>query len=267
MIWTTQPRSKGAGDLTYWSGGEGPAVVLIHGVGLRAEAWAGVMPKLATRHSVFAIDMPGHGQAPLGTVTTLGDFADHIGEFVQSLDGPVVIGGHSMGAILALMLAEKLPEKVRAVAALNAIYQRTEDATKAVQTRAASLRTDGPSDPTATLARWFGEAPTGALAEARTACGNWLRSVDPMGYKTAYQSFANQDGPTQAMLDALDIPALFMTATGDGNSTPEMSQAMAARAPKGVAHIVADAAHMMPMTHPHVVADALMNTFAETSHV
>ena len=47
MIWTTRPRSR-AGPITMISQGKGPPVLLIHGVGLRAEAWAGQIDVLAT---------------------------------------------------------------------------------------------------------------------------------------------------------------------------------------------------------------------------
>jgi pimeloyl-ACP methyl ester carboxylesterase len=54
-----------------------------------------------------------------------------------------------------------------------------------------------------------------------------------------------------------------MTGALEPNSTPAMSEAMAALTPKGRAIIVPDAAHMMPMTHPEVVNAALLDFAAE----
>ena len=169
-----------------------------------------------------------------------------------------------MGAILALHTASALPNKVTAVAAINAIYRRTPQAAKAIQNRAAALA-QGVTDPTPTLERWFGPSPTGADKACAAACRDWLTTVDQTGYATAYHHFAHQDGPSDEQLAALSIPALFMTADGDPNSTPAMSQAMADRAPKGRAYIVTDAAHMMPMTHADEAARELLATLREAT--
>ena len=42
--------------------GAGEPILLIHGVGMRAEAWAPQIAALASDHSVIAVDMPGHGE-------------------------------------------------------------------------------------------------------------------------------------------------------------------------------------------------------------
>lgn len=262
MIWTTRPRSRAPGDLAVWQIGEGPPLVAIHGVGLRAEAWAGVMPVLANSFTVFAADMPGHGGSPLGSVTTLPDYVVRLAEFVQSFDQPVCVVGHSMGAMIALELAGQLPDRIAGIAALNAIYRRTPEAAKAIQARADALSTGIRPSATPTLARWFGTAPQGSDADAANACRRWLTSVDLEGYAAAYYVFAHHDGPDDAVLTSLAMPALFQTGAGDLNSTPEMAQKMAGLAPQGRADVVAGAAHMMPMTHPDAVAQALLQTFS-----
>jgi pimeloyl-ACP methyl ester carboxylesterase len=143
---------------------------------------------------------------------------------------------------------------VRGVAALNAIYQRSDAAREAVLARASDLDGKSMADPTAPLTRWFGSD----LTSARMACDAWLRDVAPAGYRAAYRVFAQEDGPSDALLSALTIPALFMTGAEEPNSTPAMSRAMAARAPNGRAVVVPDAAHMMPMTHAQEVTEAIL---------
>lgn len=254
MTWTTRPRSEGAGRLAVWRDGAGPALVLIHGVGLRAEAWGGVVRLVAGSRTVHAVDMPGHGHSPLDGAANMSDFTDRIGSYVESLDAPVTLAGHSMGAMIALEVAGRMPDRITGVAALNAIYRRTPEAAKAVQARAGEL--DGVSipSPDATLARWFGDATTNAAV----ACRTWLTGVDPKGYATAYRIFAHQDGPSDDLLAQLPMPALFQTGPHDPNSTPAMSEAMGQLAPQGRADIVPRAAHMMPMTHATAVARALL---------
>ncbi|MEL7091273.1 MAG: alpha/beta fold hydrolase [Pseudomonadota bacterium] len=242
MTWTTRPRSE-FGPLRGIRAGAGPSVVLLHGVGLRAEAWAAAMDALGSEYHLTAFDLPGHGASPpLPKTAGLCDFTDAV---AAAMDGPAVVVGHSMGAMIALDLAVRHSGLVQGVAALSAIFQRTCDAAQAVQARASALDGKTPVDPTITLQRWFGHATT---AEAQ-ACRGWLSTVDPAAYKQAYTIFAHADGPDAQALSDLHCPALFCTGADEPNSTPDMSRRMAQIAPRGRAEIVAGAAHMMPMTH------------------
>ena len=243
MMSTTPPRSK-VGPLAAITAGDGPTILLIHGVGLRAEAWGAQIDALSHGHRVVAVDMPGHGfSAPLRGTPDLSHFTDAI---AACLTGPAVVVGHSFGAMIALDLAIKYSAQVIGVAALTAIYRRDPAARAAVMARANALDGITVADPTPPLDRWFGSAPS----PERTACQDWLQSVDQAGYKAAYTVFAHQDGPTDSDLRALRCPALFMTGGREPNSTPQMSHDMAALTPQGHAVVIDDAAHMMPMTHP-----------------
>lgn len=253
MIWTTRPRFK-VGSLAAITSGDGPLVLLIHGVGLRAEAWCAQIDDLSRTCRVVAIDMPGHGHSPaLPDTDVLADFTDSI---VAALDEPAIVVGHSFGAMIALDMAIKHKTRVNGVVALNAIYRRDAAAKTAVMVRANSLDGKMVADPTATLERWFGGAPS----PQSSACKEWLQTVDPSGYRNAYRIFAHEDGPTEADLKALDCPALFVTGEQEPNSTPAMSKRMAALAPSGRAEIFANAAHMLPMTHAAQL-NGLLNTF------
>ena len=248
--WDDRPRTR-LGAHSAIVAGDGPTLLLLHGVGLRAEAWAPIIDHFAASRRVVAPDMAGHGNsAALTEPATLAAFAKPLADL---LTGPTIIVGHSMGAMLALHLAQHDPAKVQAVAALNAIYQRSDTARAAVRQRAAGLDGRTTTDPGPTLNRWFGTADNGA----RQACDHWLRGVDPAAYKAAYTVFAHEDGPPPDALRRLPCPALFMTGADEPNSTPAMSRAMAALAPQGEALIVPGAAHMMPMTHPGQVIAAL----------
>lgn len=256
MTWKTQPRSN-FGQLAAITCGHGPSVVLIHGVGLRAEAWGAQTDALSEARRISAVDMPGHSESqPLAQDPTLAAFTDAI---VAGFDEPSVVIGHSFGAMIALNLAARHPRLVKGVAALNAIYRRTAASQSAVMARANSLDGETVADPTPTLNRWFGSDQS----PERAACDTWLRTVDPIGYRDAYRVFAKEDGPADADLAALDCPALFLTGSREPNSTPEMSQQMAALVPNGSAKIVADAAHMLPMTHAVEVNAALTKFVSE----
>ena len=258
MTWTVRPRSE-AGGVSFIRVGSGPRLYLIHGVGLRAEAWMAQVNNLSATLDCRALDLPGHGGSrAVPRPATLAQYTDRI---AAAIDAPGVVVGHSMGALIALDLAVRHPHLVRGVAALNAIYRRSTRAAEAVRRRAATLSASDQADPEATLTRWFADQDT---AERR-ACREWLTGVATGHYKTAYEVFAAQNGPADVELARLSCPALFMTGGDEPNSTPEMSMAMARIARHGRAVIVEGAAHMMPMTHPGPVNAELATLIREAS--
>ena len=51
----------GGGSLRYFVGGEGPPVVLVHGLAGAASNWVELAPLLLPRHRLLIPELPGHG--------------------------------------------------------------------------------------------------------------------------------------------------------------------------------------------------------------
>lgn len=260
MVWARYegglaPRTKTAG-IAWREAGHGPPVLLIHSVGLNADAWEPVMAGLAGRHRVIAPDLPGHGQSDmLPGDAGLGDFAAAMAGLIDALGlSPVPVVGHSFGAMIALGLALDYPQKVAALVALNPIHCRDPLTRATVEGRARRL-TGSTIDVIETIARWFPEDPNGMLAR-RVA--NWLRADNPKGYATAYRVFAAADRAHEGRLGGLACRALFMTGVADPHATPVMAEHMAHEAPHARSVALPGARHMMPMTHPAETTSAIM---------
>jgi pimeloyl-ACP methyl ester carboxylesterase len=93
-------------ELAYERHGTGPALVLLHGVGHRRQAWQPVLDLLTPHRTVIMVDLPGHGDSP--PLRTAGRpavraIADEIVAFFDALglDRPHV-AGNSLGGALAL---------------------------------------------------------------------------------------------------------------------------------------------------------------------
>jgi pimeloyl-ACP methyl ester carboxylesterase len=89
--------------------GDGPPLVLIHGLAHRRQAWDPITEHLAVRHQTIAIDLPGFGESPLpadGFPRTVERLVARIGEFFTEIgvDRPHV-AGNSLGGAVALELA------------------------------------------------------------------------------------------------------------------------------------------------------------------
>jgi pimeloyl-ACP methyl ester carboxylesterase len=266
MLQTLQ-RSKTPSGTAYLARGEGDeTVVLIHGVGMRIEAWGPQIARLASQFRVIAVDLPGHGMsAPLGKPPVLVNFVDWFGGFLGELGlGPVNVAGHSMGALVATGMAATAADKVRRVALLNGVYKRTSAARRAVEARADEI-VSGVFDREAPLERWF--SPEEKASDAYALVHELLQVVDPAGYATAYRAFATGDSVYSDCWPRVRCPALFLTGDGDLNSTAAMARNMATAAPRGEAIVIEGHRHMVNLTAPDAVNEALvgwLNTEVET---
>ncbi|MEO7371136.1 MAG: alpha/beta hydrolase, partial [Ilumatobacteraceae bacterium] len=166
----------------------------------------------------------------------------------------VNLAGHSMGALIAGGFVATAPSRARRVALVSGVHRRAAAASSAVRARAADIAA-GKVDTDAPLSRWFGEDCVGS--EPYRLVKSWLASVDIDGYATAYGAFAEGDGTYADGWCGVTCPALFVTGELDPNSTPQMSLDLAAAAPQGEACIVAGHRHMVNMTAPEVVNEAL----------
>ncbi len=97
--------------------------VLVHGSAHGSWCWERVTPLLEQHgHRVIAVDLPGNGHdgTPLADVT-LETYAEHVCGVLDSLEGPVVLVGHSLGGISISRAAELRPDKVAVLVYLTAV--------------------------------------------------------------------------------------------------------------------------------------------------
>ncbi|MFJ8829078.1 alpha/beta fold hydrolase [Micromonospora aurantiaca] len=102
--------------------GDGPPVVLLHGIGRTLDDFTALHTALARDHLVLAVDLPGHGgSAPLDGPHTLPALAAAVARFldVAGLTGPAHLVGNSLGGAVAMRLAADEPQRVASLALLN----------------------------------------------------------------------------------------------------------------------------------------------------
>ena len=103
--------------MRYFVGGEGPPLVLVHGLSGAATNWSQLAPLLARRHRLLVPDLPGHGgSAALPAAPNLSAYAERVRVLMEREGMPSAsVVGHSMGAVVALRLAVVHPRSVEAL--------------------------------------------------------------------------------------------------------------------------------------------------------
>jgi pimeloyl-ACP methyl ester carboxylesterase len=103
--------------MRYLIGGEGPPLVLLHGLAGAAANWLELTGTLGLHHRLLVPELPGHGgSAPLPAAPSLDAYADRVRLVAAHEDAlPASFVGHSLGGLVALRLALRHPEDVRAL--------------------------------------------------------------------------------------------------------------------------------------------------------
>jgi pimeloyl-ACP methyl ester carboxylesterase len=218
MTQTSWLQRNGLRLAVHGGGGDGPALVFQHGLcgdaRQVAEAMAGAAPQRWT-----CVECPGHGASEMDPAPSISSFADHVAALAETLGGPVVLGGISMGAAIATRLAVKRPDLVRALvlvrpawvtdaappnmapnAEVGALLARlsAEDARRTFADSATTHRLEREApDNLASLMGFFGRAPQEETARLLTAIS------------------ADGPGISPPDLAALTLPTLVCATTED----------------------------------------------------
>jgi pimeloyl-ACP methyl ester carboxylesterase len=107
------------GGQIVWHGGAGPLLVLLHGAGDQAGTWNKVVPELKRHFQLVIPDLAGHGESdPVAGVLSLGTLLTALEQVLDAKpwrDAPMVFAGNSLGAWMAMLYAQKCPQRVTRV--------------------------------------------------------------------------------------------------------------------------------------------------------
>jgi len=113
----TTRQFPGTPALCYAEGpASGPPLLLLHGVTRFGREWEQLVPELAQHWRVLTLDQRGHGGSGRAPSYLVVDYVADAVRFVREAVGvPLVLFGHSLGAMVAAAVAAEAPDFVRAV--------------------------------------------------------------------------------------------------------------------------------------------------------
>jgi pimeloyl-ACP methyl ester carboxylesterase len=102
--------------------GDGPPVVMIHGLGGSWQNWLENIPRVGQERRVIAVDLPGHGDSEMPVEKmSISGFGRTVDTLCERLElGPVVLVGNSMGGFTAAEVAIQFPARARGLVLVSA---------------------------------------------------------------------------------------------------------------------------------------------------
>jgi aspartate dehydrogenase len=241
-------------ELAAHRSGAGSALLLLHGIGSSATSWQRIAPLLAG-HRVIAPDFPGYGDSPDAPGMTLDDLVDRVAALIDDEGGRAHIVGVSFGALVALALARRSPERVRSLVLADATLGRggfaPEERDRWLAGRlafAADLVTRAPE-----RAREI--AAPGAADDVVAEIAANMRRARPAGYRAVAQIVASTDA--RPWLAGIPTPTLVLCGAADAVVGVPLAEAIAADLPDARYAAIPGAGHAPHVEAPAVVAQAI----------
>jgi pimeloyl-ACP methyl ester carboxylesterase len=193
----------------------GSPIVFLHGLGVDASCWGEVIEALPDFECI-AIDLPGHGKAPLvGPVPTVADFAAHVMSEVTRLGlSRMILVGTSLGGLVAQHIAATTPDRVDRLVLVDTVATYPEVVRQQWRDRAATARSVGMESIVApTLDTWFTAEGREAQLPVVAKVADKVRGMNPEGYAQACEVLEFAD--TCALLTSITAPTLIVCGTND----------------------------------------------------
>ena len=240
--------------------GDGPLVVLLHGLGGSRLSWEPQLAGLGDRWRVAAWDMPGYGAAaPLDVDrVTFRALADAAADWIAELgESAAHVVGISMGGMVAQYLAAWHPDSVRSLTLLATSPRFGMDGTRPDEWRTARLAPlDAGQEPAdfaeRVLRALAGPHITDAAIEGQRAA---MARVAGVALGRSIECLVSHD--TTRLLADIRQPSLVAVGALDRETPPEYSEYIAHHLPNAQLRVVDDAGHLLNVEAPERVNELI----------
>jgi len=255
-----------AAGTAYELQGQGPAVVLVHGMGLNRAMWQWLVPALTPRFQVLSFDLIGHGESP--DPTGRPDLRSFSAQIVELLDAcglaRAAVAGFSLGGMIARRFAIDHPDRLSALAILHSAHDRSAAERAAIGQRVETVRQSGPAATVdVALARWFTDDFRTGHPETMDLVRRWVTANRKEVYAPIYRVLAEDDGELTEPIAGIRCPTLVMTGADDPGNSPDMARRMAAAIPSAEVAILPGLRHMALAENPAVFNAPLVSFLTE----
>ncbi|WP_433290036.1 alpha/beta fold hydrolase [Pseudonocardia sp. CA-142604] len=237
--------------------GDGPAVLLVHGLGGTSNFYQVQADALVDRFRVIRVDSAGAGRSPVAEGISVESHADDLAAVLAELgvDSAKVVG-HSMGTLVVRVLAARHPDRVSGLALLGAVREPAEAGRQAQRDRAAVLREKGTAAVApGVVANALSETTRRDRPEVAAFVRELVMRQDPEGYARNCEALAaaTDPGPIDPKL-----PLLLVTGSDDKVGPPEASQELATAHGSATVEILPGVGHWTALEAARATTDLLL---------
>ncbi len=253
-----------SGEITvhYERSGQGPPLLLLHGIGSNSASWRQQLQGLSDHYTVLAWDAPGYGQSsdPVPEVMTIRHYADCVRDLLdhQQVDS-VYLLGHSWGGIIAQEFCLAFPSYVRALILSDTNRgggaEPEEIRQRGLQQRLQMVEELSPEQ----LARQrapvllSSEAPDNVLREAVDI----MSQVRPPGYRSAAISMSEADHGE--LLSRIQAPTLLIWGEQDTVTPLSEGRTIQSAIAGAKLEVIPAVGHLCYLERPHEFNQILKN--------
>jgi esterase len=245
-------------------GGEGPPLVMLHGLTGHARTWDHTAAALSDRYRVLALDQRGHGDSGWAPPYGGGVMADDLLAFLDALQlGEVTLMGLSMGGLVAFIFAASHPERVRDLIVLDIGPEIVQAGARQVAAGLAAKHVFGSEDEAVAQARVFNPRPTDEALRHRVRHNLRPRPDGTLTFK--YDDALRERGAIfdrstaelWAAWQAVSCPILLVRGDESDILAVETAQRMLASNPLAALAGVPDCGHSITLDNPQGLLDAV----------
>jgi magnesium chelatase accessory protein len=244
--------------------GSGPEVLLVHGTAASCHSWRKLVPELAATHRVLTVDLPGHGQSTSFTsdAMSLAGMAGSLSSLLEALNfKPVVVAGHSAGAVVLLRLCARLGCLAEKLVSFNGAFFPFAGASGSLFSPIAKLVALTPFLPnllSAVATRQTVERllrDTGSKLTAEDVDAYFTLFKKPSHVSAALEMMANWDlNDVEKDLAALKAKCILVAGAQDRTVPPQSANRAAALCVNATAHVLPELGHLLHEERPALAA-------------
>ncbi|GJL81398.1 MAG: 3-oxoadipate enol-lactonase [marine bacterium B5-7] len=242
--------------------GEGAQTTLVfaNSLGTDLRLWDRLAPAFDGNFCVLCYDKRGHGlsSAPPPPYS----LADHRDDLINLLDAlgiaDIVLCGDSVGGLIVQAIAERQPDRVKALVLCDTAARIGDEATW--NSRIEAARNGGVEAlADATMERWFSEAFRRRNTDEIQIWRNMLVRTPLDGFIGTMMAL--RDADQTAATGAFDLPALVVVGSEDGSTPPAVVRELANLIDNSEFHVIAEAGHLPCVDQPGKLQEVMTGFF------
>jgi 2-hydroxymuconate-semialdehyde hydrolase len=255
-----------AGDMAYLRKGQGPPLVLLHGIPSSAYLWRDVIDPLSATFDVLAPDLLGYGDSDkrLDADLSIAAQARYVVAFMESLGiHQAAVVGHDIGGGVAQLMAVDEPQRVARLILIDSVVDSNWPIADIARLKEPAwdqimVNID--------LRKGFRKGlEAGLVTEGRVSeelVDEWTRPFQDLGGRRAYlraaRALSNRDLTSRSKhIEEIETPTLILWGANDKFLEPRWADAIKHKLRDATVEIVDPGGHFLPLDRPEAVVEAI----------